>query len=364
MPLTVGVEEEFLLVDANGQLAGRGPEVAGAAHDPRGELEPELTLCQVEAVTGVCHTPEGLLSQLITLRAELAEVARRRGLRVLPSGAPVLPEEDRPEITPKPRYLRMAEHYGATARAGTTCGCHVHIGMPDREQGVRVMNRVRAWLPALLTVTANSPFDGLDTGYASWRYQNWSRWPSAGPPPRFASLDDYESTVDAMLRSGVILDKGMVYWDIRLSEHQPTLEFRVSDVAATAGDAALLATLVRGLVAHALDDDGVVPETPYSVLRANLWRASRDGLAGACLHPVTGDLTPIHAQLSDLLAMIAPALGDDVSFAEAGLAKLREQGTGADRQRNVYARRQTLTDVVNDLALQPPAGREVGTRES
>jgi glutamate---cysteine ligase / carboxylate-amine ligase len=349
--LTVGVEEEFLLVDEDGQLSGRGPEVVGAADDPRGELEPELTMCQVEAVGDVCHTPAGVLSQLTTLRAELSGVARQRGLRLLPSGAPVLPEKLRPEITPKPRYLRMAEHFGATARAGITCGCHVHVGMADREQGVRVSNRVRSWLPALLAVTANSPFDGLDTGYASWRYQNWSRWPSAGPPPEFASLDEYESIVDGLLRSGAILDRAMVYWDIRLSEHHPTLEFRVSDVAATAGDAVLLATLVRGLVAFALDGGDTGPRMPQSVLRANLWRAAHDGLSGACLHPVTGELAPIHDQLSDLLAMTRTALGDDVELASAGLAKLREEGGGADRQRRAYDRRQNLTDVVDDLAL-------------
>jgi glutamate---cysteine ligase / carboxylate-amine ligase len=347
----VGVEEEFLLVDASGHLAGRGLEVVDATHDPQGYVEAELTRSQVEAVTGVCHTPEGVLSQLSTLRAELTRVARRHGLRLLPSGAPVLPE-DRQEITPKPRYLLMAEHFGATTRAGATCGCHVHIDMPDRELGVRVINRVRGWLPALLAVTANSPFDGMDTGYASWRYQNWSRWPSAGPPPRFASLDEYESTVEALLASGAILDKGMVYWDVRLSEHQPTLEFRVSDVAATAGDAALLATLVRGLVAHVIDAGEDGPTMPYAVLRANLWRASRDGLAGVCLHPVTGEPTPILDQLDDLLVMTTTVLGDDLEFARAGLRKLREQGGGADRQRKAYSRRHDLSDVVDEMALR------------
>ncbi|GAB3463205.1 carboxylate-amine ligase [Actinophytocola sediminis] len=350
MALTVGVEEEFLLVDATGHLAGLGMEVVGAAHDPQGELATELTRSQVEAVTCVCHTPEGVLSQLSTLRGELAGVARRRGLRLLPSGVPVLPEA-LPEITPKPRYLLIAEHFGATTRTGATCGCHVHIDMPDRELGVWVINRVRPWLPALLALTANSPFDGQDTGYASWRYQNWSRWPSAGPPPRFASLDEYDSTVDAMLGCGAILDRGMVYWDVRLSNHQPTLEFRVSDVAATAGDAALLATVVRGLVAHVIDHGGQSPTMPYAVLRANLWRASRDGLAAVCSHPVTGDPVSIHDQLADLLTMTTTALGDDVEFARAGLAKLREQGSGADRQRRTYARRHDLTDVVDDLAL-------------
>ncbi|MGH3877962.1 MAG: carboxylate-amine ligase [Actinophytocola sp.] len=355
MTLTVGVEEEFLLVDADGQLSNRGPEVAHAAHQAEGELETELTLCQVESATGICHTPDEVLGQLNTLRASLASSARALGLRLLPSGCPVLPEQERPEITPKPRYERMAEHFGATAREGATCGCHVHIDMPDRALGVQVINHTRPWLPALLALTANSPFDGLDTGYASWRYQNWSRWPSAGPPPVFASLDEYESTVDALLRSGAILDKGMVYWDIRLSEHQPTLEFRVTDVAATAADAALLATVVRGLVVHALDRiaAGVpAPPMPQAVLRANLWCASHSGLRGRSLHPVTGALAPLTDQLSDLVELLAPALGPDLEFVLAGLAVLRSAGSGADRQRAVYERREKLTDVVDEVALR------------
>ncbi|MGH3760753.1 carboxylate-amine ligase [Actinophytocola sp.] len=355
MPRLVGVEEEFLLVDADGQLSGHGPEVVGSAREQAGALETELTLCQVESATDVCRTPDEILDQLTTLRGSLASSARERGLRLLPSGCPVLPEEDRPGITPKPRYQRMARLYGATARAGATCGCHVHVDLPDRALAVQVVNHARPWLPVLLTVTANSPFDGFDTGYASWRYQTWSRWPSAGPPPVFASLDEYESTVDALLRSGAILDKGMVYWDIRLSEHQPTLEFRVCDVAASASDAALLAILVRGLVEHAVDRISVgVPaqDVPYAVLRANLWRASRHGLRGECLHPVTGAPAPLHDQLADLVGLLRPALGPDAAFVEAGLASLRSVGTGADRQRAVFSRRRKLTDVVDELALR------------
>jgi carboxylate-amine ligase len=355
VPITVGVEEEFLLVDADGHLSGLGPEVADAARDPQGELETELTRCQVEAVSGICDTPEGVLGQLTALRGELVASARRHGLRLLPSGCPVLAEEERPEITPKPRYLRMARHFGATAREGATCGCHVHLDMPDRSLGVQVVNHVRPWLPVLLAMTANSPFDGLDTGYASWRYQEWSRWPSAGPPPVFASLDEYESTVDAMLRSGAILDEAMVYWDVRLSDHQPTLEFRVCDAAPAAGAAALLAAVARGLVVHAMDrisSGEPAPDLPHMVLRANLWCASRSGLRGESLHPVTGALTPLRDQLSDLVELVRPSLGDDYDFAEAGLASLRAAGSGADRQRAVFGRRGKLTDVVDELALR------------
>ena len=348
--LTMGVEEEFLLVRADGELSRYGPEVADATTGEHGDLEAELKRCQVEAVSGICHTPAEVLEQLTNLRGELAEVAGRRGLRLLPSGCPIVPETKPQEITPKPRYLRMAEWFGATVRSVATCGCHVHIGISDRETGVRVSNQVRPWLPVLLTLTANSPFDGTDTGYASWRYQEWSRWPSAGPPPLFAGLDEYESTVDGMLRCGALMDRAMIYWDIRLSEHQPTLEFRISDVAVTARHAALLATLVRGLVAHALDTTTPPPKLPQAVLRANLWRASREGLSGSALHPATGELTPVQSQLDDLVELLTPVLGADLEFVKAGIADVREHGTGAARQRTAYQRRGELKDVVDALA--------------
>ncbi|MFL6119145.1 glutamate--cysteine ligase [Actinophytocola sp.] len=348
--LTMGVEEEFLLVQPDGRLSRYGPEVVDAATNEQGDLEAELKRCQVEAVTDVCHTPDEVLEQLRGLRGGLAEVAGRRGLRLLPSACPIVPENKPQEITPKPRYLKMAEWFGATVRSVATCGCHVHVSIEDRETGIRVSNQVRPWLPVLLTITANSPFDGTDTGYASWRYQEWSRWPSAGPPPLFAGVDEYESIVDSMLRCGALMDRAMIYWDIRLSERHPTLEFRISDVAVSPEHATLLATLIRGLVAHALDTTTPPPQLPQAVLRANLWRASREGLSGSALHPVTGELAPVQSQLDDLVELLTPVLGADLEFVKAGIADVREHGTGAARQRAAYQRRGELTDVVDALA--------------
>lgn len=347
----MGVEEEFLLVRSDGRLSRFGPEVVDAADDAHGELEPELKRCQVEAVSGICRSPDEVLEQLTGLRGELAATAANRGLRLLPSGCPVMPETGQQEITPKPRYLRMAQWFGATARSLATCGCHVHIGIPDPESGVAVSNRVRPWLPVLLALTVNSPFNGTDTGYASWRYQEWSRWPSAGPPPAFSGVDEYESTVDAMLRAGALMDRATIYWDVRLSDRHPTLEFRLADVAAAPEDAALLATLIRGLVARALDAGEPPPELSQAVLRANLWRASREGLTGSVLHPVTGVLGPAQSQVDDLVDHLCPVLGSDLEFVKAGVARLREHGTGAGRQRTAYRRRGELTDVVDALVV-------------
>ncbi|SFW84148.1 carboxylate-amine ligase [Amycolatopsis australiensis] len=353
--LTFGIEEEFFVVDRRGHLSQAGDDVVDAAEaavDVQGELQHELNLSQAEAATDVCRTHAEALRQLTGLREDLAKAAHARGYRLLPAGSPPLSEADPPRITPNPRYQRMARHFGATARNSLTCGCHVHVAIPDKETGIQVLGRVRPWLPALLTVTANSAIaDGYDTGYASWRYHQWSRWPSAGPPPRFASLDEYESIVDGWLRSGAILDRGMIYWDVRLSEKQPTLEFRISDVAATPAEAVLMAVLARGLVATALADDAPPPELSNEVLRGRLWRASREGVTGCCPHPRTGDLQPAKAVLDDLIALTAPALeaAGDLDFAREATARLAAEGGGADRQRRAFAEKNRAEDVVDLL---------------
>jgi glutamate---cysteine ligase / carboxylate-amine ligase len=353
--LTVGVEEEFLVVDRSGHLSYQGSDLASDDTDESpGELSKELVRCQIETNTPVCQDTNEVLTQLTNLRDRVGAGAESRRLRLVPSGTPILTQGEEPEITTGSRYQQMAEWFGGVAHTSNTCGCHVHIAMPDRAEGVEVINKVRSWLPVLLALTANSPFvDGQDTSYASWRHVMWSRWPSAGAPPRFDSLDHYESSVDAMLRSGALLDKGMVYWDIRLSAHQPTVEFRVCDVAATPGEAALVAGLIRGLVTTALDDDKHDPAFPQEVLRANLWRAAREGLAGKTLHPVTTDLVPVWDQLDDLVERTRPALraGNDLDLVEEQLARLRESGGAADRQRAAYDSRKRFADVVDTIAF-------------
>ncbi|WIX99358.1 glutamate--cysteine ligase [Amycolatopsis mongoliensis] len=355
--LTFGIEEEFFVVDRRGHLSQAGDDVVDAAEaaadDAEGELQHELNRSQAETATDVCRTHAEALRQLGGLREGLARAARTRGYRLLAAGAPPLSQVDPPRITPNPRYQRMAEHFGATAWTSLTCGCHVHVAIPDKESGIRVLGRVRPWLPALLTITANSAIaDGYDTGYASWRYHQWSRWPSAGPPPQFASLDEYESIVDGWLRSGAILDRGMIYWDVRLSEKQPTLEFRISDVAATPAEAVLLAVLARALVATALADDAPPPKLSNEVLRGRLWRASREGVTGCCPHPRSGDLEPVKVVLDDLIALTAPALeaAGDLDFAREGTARLTAEGGGADRQRRAFAERRRGEDVVDLVA--------------
>jgi carboxylate-amine ligase len=351
--LTLGVEEEFLLVDKQGRLTSSGPEISDSVDVPEdGQIEHELRRCQVEAATKVCTEVEEILTGLGGLRDRLAAEAAERGQRLVPSGTAILADSREPRFTRDSRYQRMSRDYGELARASLTCACHVHVGITDRANGLRISSQIRPWLPLLLALGANSPFhDGADTRYASWRYQMWSRWPSAGSPPLFDSVDHYEASVDALLRSGAILDRAMIYWDVRLSEHQPTVEIRIADVMPTVEQAGMLALLIRGLAGQATAEPACA-QPPQEVLRGQLWRAARDGMGGRCVDPHSGDLVPAWQLADTLVERLSPYLRstDDEDYVTEALARLHETGDGAQRQRALFERRERLTDVIDGLA--------------
>ncbi|HEY1574678.1 MAG TPA: glutamate--cysteine ligase [Pseudonocardiaceae bacterium] len=351
--LTLGVEEEFLVVDDDGRLAASGPEITDAVDERDGQVDHELRRCQVESATGVCTDVDDIVTGLRDLRDQLATKAAERGQRLVPAGTDLLADDRPPRFTPDSRYRRMSQDFGELARASLTCACHVHVGIPDPETGLLMSNHIRPWLPLLLALAANSPFhDGTDTRYATWRYEMWRRWPSAGPPPHFSSVDDYESRVDGLLCSGAVLDRAMVYWDVRLSAHQPTLEVRIADVTPTVEHAALLAVLVRALATRAIDGPPAA-EVSQEVLRGELWRAGRDGLAGHCVDRRSGQLAPTWQLIDSLVDDLSPYLRatGDIDHVTGTLARLRAEGDGAQGQRAVFSRRGSLTDVIDDIAV-------------
>ena len=354
---TVGVEEEFLLVDPDtGQPVARNEAVARNAEARGVELQLELTSCQVETATEVADTSDQLRSELTRLRSIAAESAQADGALLLAVGLPPTVPHEFP-ITDNPRYRRIAERFGMIAHEQGICGCHVHVAVPDREAAIQVSNRLRPWLPLLLAVTANSAiYRSTDTGYASWRSILWQRWPVAGPPPQFDSADEYDGVVRQLLDSGAMLDDGMVYWDVRPSANFPTVEVRVADVPATVAGTVLFAALVRGAVMTALDDERhgkpIAPLAPHA-LRAAYWMAAREGLDGNAI-----DLTESHAAvpavdlLDRLTDRIRPALDavGDYEMVRSELTRIVEHGNGAMRQRRAWQRKHDVADVLAEAA--------------
>ncbi|OLR92776.1 hypothetical protein BJP25_21845 [Actinokineospora bangkokensis] len=337
--LTVGVEEEFFLVDAAGRLVDQGPETAerGAqAVEGEPDLKPELLRAMVESATGICGSAQQVVEELTELRGALAGAAREQGALLVATGTLPHQQPGFAPVGPGARYRRITSHVGEFLFAGMTCGCHVHVGVEDTAAALRAANHLRLWLPALITLCANSPFyDGRDTGYASTRHLLWERWPSAGPPPYLDSVDQYEELVADLLATGAILDRKMVYFDVRPSDAHSTVETRISDVAPTPREAALLAVLVRTIVAEALDGDREFPRVPTQVVRAAQWRAAKDGWGADVPDPWGGGHRPAPAVFADLVARHAPALrrSDELEFVQSTLSWLDEHGDGATRQR-------------------------------
>jgi carboxylate-amine ligase len=350
---TIGVEEEFLLVDAtSGEPVAANRAVAREARGAGVELQLELTRCQVETTTPTLTSSSELASELSRLRQIAARSAEAHGARLLAVGLPPSVPHGFP-ITDTPRYRRIAEQFGMIAHEQGICGCHVHVAVPDREAAIAVSNYLRPWLPLLLALTANSAiYRNAETGYASFRSVLWARWPSAGPPPYFESVDDYDAKVQLLLDTGAVLDEGMVYWDVRLSANFPTVEVRVADVPSTVAETVLLATVIRAAVMTALEElrRGVTPDRLTSgALRAAYWKAARDGLAGRAVD-LTGSLrsAPTTELLAGFLERLRPALEALGEYRDATeqLARLAEMGNGAIGQVRAWRRRNDIDDVI------------------
>jgi carboxylate-amine ligase len=371
---SVGVEEELLLVDsASGQARAVAGAVMRAAEEPaaspregdnRGEpsevLEFELQREQLETGTRPCSSLEELGREVRRCRSLAVEAAERVGVQVAAVGTAPMAVE--PSLTRLSRYRQMAAEFGLTVQEQLTCGCHVHVQVSSDEEGIAVLDRIRAWLPPLLALSANSPFwQGRDSGYASFRYQAWGRWPCSGPTDLFGSAREYHDIVQAMVDTGTVLDEGMIYFDARLSRHYPTIEVRVADVCFYPDDAVLIAALVRALAETAARAWRVgEPACPVraEMLRLAAWRASRSGLDDQLVDPVTNRPAAARAVAYQLLEHVRPALTEagEFSVVKELLEGLLARGNGARLQRQAYRRAGQVLDVIREAVTRTSPG--------
>jgi carboxylate-amine ligase len=340
----MGVEEEFLLVDqVFRHTVPKAPAVLGRIRSGgRVVLHAELLASQVESSTGVCADLTGLRDDLVCGRGLLAAAARAEGTMLLASGTPLLSGPD-VRVTTGPRFDAIGSLLSGVVDDYEVCGCHVHVGVPDRDTAVGVINHLRPWLPTLLAISVNSPFEGgRDTGYGSWRRMRQAAFPGSGLPPRFASAVEYDREVARLVDCGVLVDLAMSSWLARPSPRFPTVEVRAADTAMTVDGAILQAALSRALIRTALADlergrEG--PEIGSQVAAAAVWSAARYGLRGPGVDPLLARTTPAEDLVSALLVHVADALEDtgDGAVVQDLLKDVLESGTGAERQRSAAA---------------------------
>jgi carboxylate-amine ligase len=337
------------------------PRVLPAAELALGEhVQPELYRSMVELNTPVCSTLAEVRQAVHAGRRSLIEAAGRQGLRIAAAGTHPFSHWRDQRVTDKPRYRNLAEDYQQVFREQVVFGCHVHVGIDDREAAIQTMNRVRPWLPVLAALTVNSPYWlGGDTGYASYRTEIWNRWPTSGMPQAFASRAEYDALVETLVATGSVREPTKLYWDVRPSTRQETLEFRVADVCMGVEEAVLVAGLSRALAFTGLQaalggepDPAPRPE----LLRAAKWRAARHGLAADLVDVLGGQARPATEMVQRFLAAIRPGLeaaGDLEEVTELVRATIA-RGTGAARQRAAFQRAGDLESVV-DLVISETA---------
>jgi glutamate---cysteine ligase / carboxylate-amine ligase len=377
-PFTVGIEEEYLLVDLETLDVSSDPPpelLREFTEQGGGQVSPEFLRSQIEVGTRVCRTLSEARSDLAHLRSIVVEVGRRHGLA--PIAASTHPYARSVQQKPRDgeRFVQLAREMQASAKRMLICGMHVHVGLGDDELRIDLMNQLSYFLPHLLALTCSSPFwEGENTGFKSFRLSIYSTLPRTGLPERFASYGDYRREIDLLVSSGLIEDTTQIRWDLRPNARYPTLETRIADCCTSIDDAvcvaALYVSLARMLYRLRLANRSW---RVYSnvLLAENRWRAMRHGSDGRLLDLAKGELVAFPELLEELIALVredAEALDcrAEVEHARVILAR----GSSAHRQIAIYEEarsrgaspREALNAVVQFLVRETAAGLEPAVR--
>jgi glutamate---cysteine ligase / carboxylate-amine ligase len=340
----------MLLDPRDWSLAFRSDQViAGLKPDVRDRVTPETHAAVMEVTTGVHRGVADAIAELGALRRSLARSLAAHGLRAAVAG--MHPTAVWPETVPSsaPRYRHIGDAMRVLARREPTLATHVHIGVATPRAAVRLLNRLRAHLPLLLAVSANSPFwQGRSTGFASTRTTLFDAFPRSGVPRTFAGYWDWMETVDLLLRAGAIGDPSFLWWDVRLQPRLGTVEVRVMDGQTTVEDVAALAALIQTLAALELARPAT-PSDNVEVIEENRFLAARDGIEAMLIEGGSGERVPAAERLERTLSACAPHAERLGCEHELAGARRLAACSGAARQRSL-AEAGSLQDLMATLA--------------
>lgn len=355
---TLGVEEEFQLVDRNtGQLASHVHTVLDKGVHVFGELiKPEMLQSMVEIVTRVCTDIPDLRQDLADRRTKLSLILDEDGLTFISAGTHPSAHWRDQLRTVNLRYEELEEEFQDVGRSIMICGLHVHVGIDAHELAVPLMNQLRSWIPQLLALSTNSPF-WIDryTGIKSYRSIVWRRFPRSGIPEIFTSSLDFDCYVADLMRNGCIDNAKKIWWDIRPHPFYETIEFRICDMPGTFEDTIAIAALCQALVCKLTllyEQNMTTRILPSRYIEENKWKAARYGLDAEIVDFAQNRrLTmreSIHETL-DFLEDVVDQLGtrQEMNYLRALLDD--ESGTGADHQIKVYKESKSIQAVTNFL---------------
>jgi carboxylate-amine ligase len=360
--LTIGVEEEYQIVDARGELKPHITTMLAEHGDVLGDhVRPEMIQSVVEAGTGICENVEQAREEIASLRGNVANVLAESGLRLACAGTHPFSKWQEQVITDRERYKMLEDEMQDVVRQILIFGLHVHVAIPDRDRGAEVMNEARYFLPHLLALSTSSPFwSGRDTGLKSYRSVVWARFPRTGIPPDFTSYDEYENYLEMLVKTGCIDDGKKIWWDLRSHPYFPTLEFRCCDQTTRIEETICMAALTQAICAKLLRlrerNLGFRKYMP-ALIAENKWRAMRYGIDGKLIDfgiQAEVPMRDLAIELLDFVDDVVDELGSRkaVEYVNTILA----EGTSADRQIRTYRERADLRAVVDLVSEESMAG--------
>ncbi len=370
-PFTLGIEEEYLLVDRDTLDLTAAPEaLMNDAADALGsKVSPEFLQCQIEVGTGVCNNIAEARADLGHLRKTVAELAGRYGLAPIAASTHPFAKWQQQEFTDKERYRTLEKDLAGVARRMLICGMHVHVGIDDDDLRVDLMRQFTYFLPHLLALSTSSPFwEGEETGLRSYRLTVFDNLPRTGLPPTFNSYVEYERTVQTLIQTGVIEDSTKIWWDMRPSGRFPTVESRICDVSPLLDDTIAIAALIQSIF-RMLFDLGMNNQRwriyDRFLIAENRWRAQRYGASKGLIDFGAGQIKSCEVLIDELLDTVGPhaeVLGclDEVMH----IRTIVNNGTSAERQTKAYhdaiaggaSADDALRDVVRGLVQEFSAG--------
>jgi carboxylate-amine ligase len=363
---TLGIEEEFAIVDPETrELRSHIQEILECGKVVlREQIKPEMHQSVVELGTEICQSIVDARAHVIELRSRLAELAGRSGLKIASVGTHPFSHWRDQLITQGERYQEIVKDMQQLARANLIFGLHVHIGIPNRELAIHVMNQARYFLPHIYALSVNSPFwVGQDTGLKGYRLKVFERFPRTGIPDAFESLSEYEDYCKLLVKTGCVDNAKKIWWDIRLHPFFDTLEVRVCDAQSRVDDTLAIAALIQAVIVklHKL----LHQNTTFRVYRRRLldenrWRASRYGIDGRLIDFGRETEVETRSLLNELLEFVSTEVEELGSRNEmAHIERIMREGTGADRQLAAWERTQDMRAVVDHIVAETYEGLNV-----
>lgn len=351
---TIGVEEEYQIIDAETRdlVSHVYKIIKGGKPSLKESLKHEMHASAVELGTGICDNVDQVRHELTDLRKQLIAIAHQQGLRISGGGTHPFSDWKLNEIVSADRYTKIVSDLGDVARENLVFGLHVHVGIPNREEGLRIQNVVRYFLPHIFALSTNSPFWlGRNTGFKSYRQEVFAKFPRTGIPSYFSSIAEFDDYINILIKTRTIDNARKIWWDLRIHPEYPTIEFRICDMPFTIEETVCITAIVQSLVAkiYKMHQKNIsFREYRRIFIAENKWRAGKNGVNSELIDFGKEESLPYSVLLEELIDFVDDVVDELGCRKEVAFAReILKNGTGADRQLKVFQETGDLKKVVD-----------------